>query len=460
MNLKDQIKTNTETTVNGDNYRLLIQQMIHGFALLELCYDENRAPYDCRFVETNPTFMRITKKVNKNINGKTVRETFPGTEYFWIDQCGRIALTGKSIHFKNYSKLFGRIFDVVAYSPQKGQFAVIFKEITKKIGQNKSLPEDENNFRALAENAYDGILISDEKGMPVYANPSTIEITGYSFDELKNSGFKWLRHSEESGKISGQYQTKMVGETVRPCCETIIVRKNGEILPIELSTSKTVWYGQPVIIMIFRDISQRKRHKAVLPKKNRHLEKQMEKCAIELSECTAELMGTYEKLRHKNKELLLHKSDLEKANKELVQVNTALSVLARNIDKKKDAVEKKIAHKISSQLIPIIEEVKRERIPEKSRVKLDVLNEYLKNLAPGVTKAHDIITSLSSTELRVAIMIKNGFSSADIARLLYLSPHTVKTHRRSIRRKLNIRNTQINLASYLKFKLGKVSNGN
>jgi PAS domain S-box-containing protein len=460
MNLKDQITANTETTGNRENSRLLIQRMTHGFALLELCYDESKVPYDCRFVETNPTFMRITKKAKKNINGKTVRETFPGTEYFWIDQCGRIAVTGKSIHFKNYSKLFGRIFDVVAYSPQKDQFAVIFTEITKKFGQNAILPEDDNNFRALAENVYDAILIADAKGMPVYANPRTIDITGYSFDELKNNGFKWLRHPEESEKISGQYQTKMVGETVPPYSEKIIVRKNGEILPIELSTSKTTWYGQPAIIMIFRDIRQRKRHEAMLHKKNHHLKKQMEKSALEVSECTAELMGAYEKLSYKNKELLHHKSDLEKANKELVQVNTALSVLARNIDKKKDAVEKKIAHKISSQLIPIIEEVQRERIPEKSRVKLDVLNAYLKNLTPGVTKAHDIITSLSSTELRVAIMIRNGFSSADIARLLNLSPHTVKTHRRSIRRKLNIRNTQINLTSYLKFKLGKVSNGN
>jgi DNA-binding CsgD family transcriptional regulator len=58
-------------------------------------------------------------------------------------------------------------------------------------------------------------------------------------------------------------------------------------------------------------------------------------------------------------------------------------------------------------------------------------------------------------ELRVAVMIKGGFGSEDIARLLYLSPHTVKTHRRSIRKKLGIRNSKINLSSFLKFKLGK-----
>jgi DNA-binding CsgD family transcriptional regulator len=58
-------------------------------------------------------------------------------------------------------------------------------------------------------------------------------------------------------------------------------------------------------------------------------------------------------------------------------------------------------------------------------------------------------------ELRVAMMIKKGFSSEEIARLLNVSPHTVKTHRRSIRKKLNIKNSSINLSSYLKYKLGK-----
>ena len=55
----------------------------------------------------------------------------------------------------------------------------------------------------------------------------------------------------------------------------------------------------------------------------------------------------------------------------------------------------------------------------------------------------------------MAVMIKGGFGSEDIARLLHLSPHTVKTHRRSIRKKLGIRNSKNDLSSYLKFKLGK-----
>jgi len=136
------------------------------------------------------------------------------------------------------------------------------------------------------------------------------------------------------------------------------------------------------------------------------------------------------------------------------KANTALSVLARNIDKKRDEVEKKIAQTISSQIVPLVDEIKRDKLPEKSRVKLEVLAAYLNDLTPETAKGHDIIITLSAMELRVAVMIKNGFSNDEIARLLHLSPHTVKTHRRSIRKKLSITNSNINLVSYLKLKLG------
>ena len=166
-------------------------------------------------------------------------------------------------------------------------------------------------------------------------------------------------------------------------------------------------------------------------------------------------MSTADKLEQKQRELLRHKIDLEKANKELVQTNAALSVLARNIDKKRDEIEKKIAQTISSQIMPLIEELENDHLPAKSHAKLEVLSTYLGDLTAGASKSHDIIISLSPMEIRVAAMIKNGFKSEDIARLLHISLHTVKTHRKSIRRKLNLKNADINLASYLKFKLGK-----
>jgi DNA-binding CsgD family transcriptional regulator len=47
-------------------------------------------------------------------------------------------------------------------------------------------------------------------------------------------------------------------------------------------------------------------------------------------------------------------------------------------------------------------------------------------------------------------MIKNGMTTDQIAQHLHISPDTVKTHRRNIRRKLDIVGKKNDLASYLR----------
>jgi DNA-binding NarL/FixJ family response regulator len=56
---------------------------------------------------------------------------------------------------------------------------------------------------------------------------------------------------------------------------------------------------------------------------------------------------------------------------------------------------------------------------------------------------------LSATEVRVALLIQAGMKNADIAVRLYISPETVKTHRKNIRKKLGLRSSSMNLYAYL-----------
>jgi DNA-binding CsgD family transcriptional regulator len=259
-----------------------------------------------------------------------------------------------------------------------------------------------------------------------------------------------ISHPDEVKKLSQRQMLRLEGKPYPPRYETIFLKKDGAPVPVDVTESKTVWLAQPAVLRIIRDITLRKRIEEKLGRLHQELEQRVK-------ERTQELMETTEKLEQKQKELLDHKLELEEANKELMLTSTALSVLARNIDKKRDEVVKKIAQTIGSQIIPLLEDLKMDKLQEKSRAKLEVLSVYLNDLTPDATKGHDIIVSLSAMELKVAVMIKNGFSSDDIARLLHISPHTVKTHRRSIRKKLHIKNSKINLASYLKLKMGKMS---
>ena len=432
------------------SYRKLISEMCNGFALNEIIFDQNGIPIDCRFIEVNPAFESITGLKTNDIIGKSIADVFPGTEPFWVDRCGEVAISGKPVQFDNGSKLFGRFFEVIAYSPQKGQVATVFTDISDRMQIETALRESEKNFRAIAENATDAILIAIQSGQYVYVNQRASEITGYSISELLTMRSIDLVHPDEMKRVGRIFKDRMDGKSVPHSYETLILKKDKTSMPIEVSGANTFWKGQPAIMVAIRDITLRKRFEEALGKINCELEHRVE-------ERTVELMDIAEKLEEKQRELLRHKLDLEKANKELVQTNTALSVLARNIDKKRDEVEKKIAQTISAQIMPLIDEIKNDKLPEKSRVKLDVLAAYLNDLTPEAARGHDIIISLSAMELRIAMMIKNGFSSDEIARLLHISPHTVKTHRRSIRKKLNITHANINLSSYLRLKLGKAS---
>jgi DNA-binding CsgD family transcriptional regulator len=57
---------------------------------------------------------------------------------------------------------------------------------------------------------------------------------------------------------------------------------------------------------------------------------------------------------------------------------------------------------------------------------------------------------LSARELQIAGMINQGLSSKDIAHNLNMSPDTVSFHRRNIRRKLGITDTNTSLATHLR----------
>jgi PAS domain S-box-containing protein len=446
--LTEEIEIKEALQKSRERYRKLINKMYNAFALSEVIYDQSDRPWDCRFLDLNPAFEHIIGMKKKNVIGRTVREIFPGTESFWIDQCGQVALTGEPIHFNQCSRLFDNFFEVIAYSPQKGQVAVIFTDITLRVQMEDALRESESNFKAIAENANDGLIITMADGRQVYVNQQASEITGYPKSELLKIGFYDLAHPHEVDKIRSRNKLRFEGNSVPNRYETLLVKKDGNQVPIEINTSKTIWKGDPAALNIIRDITLRKRLEEARGRMSIELERRVK-------ERTNELKKTADILEKKQKELLKHKLDLEKANKELMQTNTALTVLARNIDKKKDDAKNRIAQTISSQIIPLVEEIKTHKIPEKSHAALEMLSAYLNDLTRGASRGHDVIISLSSMELRVAMMIKNGFTSEEIARILHISSHTVKTHRRSIRKKLKIKNSNISLASYLKLKFGK-----
>jgi len=158
---------------------------------------------------------------------------------------------------------------------------------------------------------------------------------------------------------------------------------------------------------------------------------------------------------HSEQLLLKAKSELEDANSQLLETNNALSVLARNLERTRTECETRIIQRTRTAIMPIIERLQQDKNLERHRTDFDLLVGYVRDLTSDLASDIKIAESLSVTELRIASMIKNGISSEEIAAHLCISLSTVKTHRRNIRKKLNIQDSGINLRAYLESQLGK-----
>ncbi len=139
-------------------FRLLFESMSSAFALHEILLDADGQPYDYRFLQVNTAFEDLTGLRSSEIVGRTVLEVLPGTEAFWIERYGQVARTGIATRFEHYSGELKRFYDVTAYSPEPGQFAVIFTDITERKDAEAARIEMERQIQQMQRLESLGVL--------------------------------------------------------------------------------------------------------------------------------------------------------------------------------------------------------------------------------------------------------------------------------------------------------------
>ena len=127
---KEQAKMEDSIRNSEQKYRSLFDNLDQGMALHDIILNPSGEAIDYRFVEANESFEELTGLNREDIIGKTVLEVMPGTEQDWIKKYGQVVATGKPLHYENYASELKKYYEVVAYRPQSGQFAVIMSDIT------------------------------------------------------------------------------------------------------------------------------------------------------------------------------------------------------------------------------------------------------------------------------------------------------------------------------------------
>jgi DNA-binding CsgD family transcriptional regulator len=81
---------------------------------------------------------------------------------------------------------------------------------------------------------------------------------------------------------------------------------------------------------------------------------------------------------------------------------------------------------------------------------LDVLNAYMSQVGPGLGDEAQVVGKLTPQQLKLAFLIRDGASAREAGDKLGISPETVRTHRKRIRKTLGLQDSRANLATYLK----------
>ncbi len=192
-----------------EKYRALFQQIEGGFALHEIIFDDNSKPVDYRFLEINSDFEKLTGLRKEDIIGKTVLEVIPNLDPFWIEQYGRVVLTGKPIRFEGYSAPLGKQYEARAFRSEPGKFAVVINDITEKKTVEKVITAERKRLYDVLET------------LPVYV----ILLTPDYHVSFANRFFR-ERFGESNGKRCYEY----LFNRTEPCpnCETYkVFDKNG-----------------------------------------------------------------------------------------------------------------------------------------------------------------------------------------------------------------------------------------
>ena len=165
-----------------------------------------------------------------------------------------------------------------------GIFAVsmLIRDISERKRAEEALQESEKKHRVLFEMAQDAIFLNDETGRFVDVNRAACELLGYSRGELLELSIKEIDADPRGYKAFLKVRD---GLAKTMTFEVNQRRKDGTLLPVEVTGSFLTGGSQRIFLAIARDITERKRAEETL----RHAHEELAAEAVALKTANAEL---------------------------------------------------------------------------------------------------------------------------------------------------------------------------
>ncbi|NVN91981.1 MAG: PAS domain S-box protein [Desulfuromonadales bacterium] len=190
------------------HYSALFANRINGIAHCRVITDELGSPVDYWILQVNDAYEQIIGIKREEIEGRRVRDVFPGVENFefdYIGVLGRIALEGGEIKAETFLESTRQFFSIYAYSPTPGEFTVILSDVTENKQIELNLRKSELLFRTLSFQAPVGIFQTDPDGNCIYVNNIWCQLAGIKKDEAMGAGWANALHPEDRDRVVAEW---------------------------------------------------------------------------------------------------------------------------------------------------------------------------------------------------------------------------------------------------------------
>jgi PAS domain S-box-containing protein len=379
--------------------------------------------------ETNERLCEILGYSSEEILGNSARMLYPTEEdfeYVGREKFAQIHKKGIGSVETRMRRKDGNVIDVLLSSapidPNDLSIGITFTvlDMTDRKQSERALEESEQRYRLLVESTPDWVWICDKEGNHTFSNKAIKQLLGYEVQEMLGIQAFRLIHPDDRERVQKWFQNAI--KQKRGWKGTVIRWQHKD---------KSIRFLETIAEPIFdnngnltgftgidRDITARKRSEAALQKAHYELKKRTK--------------------------------DLEIKRKSLEDINTAMRVLLKKREADKSKIEKYVLANVKKLIEPYFEKIKKTELDIQQRSLLSIVESNLNEIISSFT--HEVSLkyfSLTPTEIQIAKQIRNGETTKKISELMNVSPRTVETHRKNIRRKIGMEGKKENLRSHL-----------
>jgi PAS domain S-box-containing protein len=218
---------------------------------------------EVRIVDVNAAFTAMYRYTRDEVVGKSYSDNIPRDEVDKRLAVFRRALAGVPGQLETVGvKGDGEHFEVeLRFLPidYRGEphVLVIGRDITERKKVENALRASEEQYRAIFNASADAMMLWDSRLQRVDVNPAHRMIFGFDRDEVVGRAFEGLPYPEEYSRPRIEMVRRaLAGETIKSEMEAI--RKDGRHIFTEMRTIPFIHRGEPHVLQIARDITERK----------------------------------------------------------------------------------------------------------------------------------------------------------------------------------------------------------